>query len=250
VINELTDYLSLYCSWTALELSKYSKPVLETTRKTNREMSGGGKLVSWRAVCLRAVSIAADRFDGGVRWSREHVAQRDRAFPEKSSRVCVCEEISARERKVNALTCDADGTRNRAGDVRDKWSSAKPRNSPNLKDKITFSQSTRVNQFFFLREYVKIYNLIKEVLYYQTEKHLFSILYGMFNKECVFDQNKRYILLETSKWFFFSWTPTILNIFNLLISSIWTFQEESLLKFSLLYMILILILQEKTTCKN
>lgn len=29
-------------------------------------------------------------------------------------------EISARERKVNALTCDADGTRNRAGDVRDK----------------------------------------------------------------------------------------------------------------------------------
>jgi len=29
-------------------------------------------------------------------------------------------EIRARERKVNALTCDADGTRNRADDVRDK----------------------------------------------------------------------------------------------------------------------------------
>lgn len=51
-------------------------------------------------------------------------------------------EISTRERKVNALACDADGTRNRAGNVRDKRSSARPRNpsarrrnSPKSQDK-------------------------------------------------------------------------------------------------------------------
>lgn len=60
-----------------------------------------------------------------IAWARGSARSRSQRNPFVRARA---REISARERKVNALTCDADGTRNRASNVRDKRSSARPRN--------------------------------------------------------------------------------------------------------------------------